>query len=159
MSEELKTTNANQTEPDTQPEDNGDKNQSGSGTERTFTQDEVNKIIKERLQRERSKAGAEQQQHEAEKTAELTAKENRLTCKEFLLNSGYPQKLLDILDTSDPETFKSKAEEAVNAFKPQCNSSGISHRASSERNEHFGNAAVADAFKNSKHKPKDAFYE
>lgn len=160
MSEELKTTNANQTEPDTQPEDNGDKNQSGSGTERTFTQDEVNKIIKERLQRERSKAGAEQQQHEAEKTAELTAKENRLTCKEYLLDNGYPQKLLDIIDTSDPEEFKRKAADAASAFASGSGSGSgekpyTQHRfVQSEYNpDHIAEAFSLDA----KHKPKNKY--
>lgn len=145
-----------ETAPETQPEETAKSSSDGSG--RLFTQEEVNGIIKERLQRQRSKADEEHARQLSTQAADIAARESRLACKEFLLDSGYPQQLLDILDTSDPETFKSKAEEAVNAFKPQRNNSGISHRSSSERNEHFGNTAVADAFKNSKHKPKDAFY-
>lgn len=50
MSEELKNESANQTEQlDTQPEVNGTQSGSGDG-ERKFTQDEVNRIVKESLQ-------------------------------------------------------------------------------------------------------------
>lgn len=161
MSEELKTTNANQTEPDTQPEDNGDKNQSGSGDgERKFTQDEVNRIVKERLQRERSKAGAEQTEQLTAKAAELAARESRLACKEYLLDSGYPQKLLDIIDTSDPEEFKRKAADAASAFASGSGSGSgekpyTQHRfVQSEYNpDHIAEAFSLDA----KHKPKNAY--
>ena len=117
MSEELKNESANQTEQlDTQPEVNGTQSGSGDG-ERKFTQDEVNRIVKERLQRERSKAGAEQAEQLTAKAAELAARESRLACKEYLLDSGYPPELLDAIDTSNPENFKSKAFAVVNALQ------------------------------------------
>lgn len=100
---------------DTQPEGNG--TQSGTATERKFTQDEVNRIVKERLQRERSKAGAEQAEQLTAKAAELAARESRLACKEYLLDSGYPPELLDAIDTSNHENFKSKASAVVNALQ------------------------------------------
>jgi len=90
-------------QPTTQPADKGKQ-----GNERTFTQAEVDKIIKERLERDRAKRRAPAEPSEAEKKeAELTAKENRLTCREHLLGSGLPSSLLDVLDTSNPQKFKS----------------------------------------------------
>lgn len=117
MSEELNTQSApgaDEERLDTQPEANGA--QSGSNG-RMFTQEEVNRIIKERLLRERSKAGAEQTEQLTAKAAELAARESRLACKEYLLDSGYPAELLDAIDTSNPEDFKSKAFAVVNALQ------------------------------------------
>lgn len=90
-------------QPTTQPADNGKQ-----GNERTFTQAEVDRIVKERLERDRAKRRAPAEPSEAEKKEmELTAKENRLTCREHLLGSGLPSSLLDVLDTSNPQKFKS----------------------------------------------------
>lgn len=116
MSEELNTQNtieADAVRLDTQPEENG--TQSG-GNGRMFTQEEVNRIVKERLLRERSKAGSEQTEQLTAKAAELAALESRLACKEYLIDSGYPAELLDAIDTSNPEDFKSKAFALVNAL-------------------------------------------
>lgn len=161
MSEEIKTT-VNETEAeqaeqlDTQPEENGDKSSDGSG--RLFTQEEVNGIIKERLQRQRSKTDEEHARQLSAQAADIAARESRLACKEFLLNSGYPQQLLDILDTSDPETFKSKAEEAAKAFRPNRGNSGVSHRYMCGETRRNDDAALLAAFGDTKHKPKDAFF-
>jgi len=98
-------------QPTTQPADNGNK-----GNERTFTQAEVDRIVKERLERDRAKRRAPAEPSEAEKKeAELTAKENRLTCREYLLDSGLPSSLLDAFDTSDINRFK-KAVDSVSGL-------------------------------------------
>lgn len=154
MSDELKTTSAAPADKlDTQPEANG--TQSGGDGERKFTQDEVNKIVKERLQRERSKAGSEQQQTDAARAAELTAKENRLTCKEYLLDNGYPQALLDAVDTSDPEQFKSKAETLMQAMMRGAQRCQATPQFEAETPPTDG---IAEAFsKPVKHKPKGAY--
>lgn len=96
---------------ETRPVDNGT-----SSDEKKFSQREVNEIIRIRLERERAKqqpkepTEAELMQQEAEqKQRELDARESRLTCKAYLMDSGYPSELLDVLDTSDPETFKDRA--------------------------------------------------
>ena len=147
MSEELKNESANQTEQlDTQPEVNGTQSGSGDG-ERKFTQDEVNRIVKERLQRERSKAGAEQTEQLAAKAAELAARESRLACKEYLLDSGYPPELLDAIDTSNPENFKSKAFAVVNAL--QSRPAPCAATPSFEAETPPGDG-IAEAFSNSK---------
>lgn len=61
-------------ESSTQPEDNG-------GDGRTFTQAEVNRIIADRLARERSK---QEPTAEEQRARELDARENRLKCREYL---------------------------------------------------------------------------
>lgn len=142
--------------PKTQPEETAKSSSDGSG--RLFTQEEVNGIIKERLQRQRSKTDEEHARQLSAQAAEIAARESRLACKEFLLDSGYPQQLLDILDTSNPETFKSKAEEAAKAFRPNRGNSGVSHRYMGGETCRRDDAALLEAFGDTKHKPKDAFF-
>ena len=99
-------------QPTTQPADNG--NQGGG---KMFTQEEVNQIIKERLDRERAKAKPPEPTEEEKRAQELTARENKLSCREYLVNSGHPAELLDILDTSDPKDFQRKAESLMKLFR------------------------------------------
>lgn len=68
-----------------------------------FTQEEVNRIVSERLQREKAKAEPSEQET---READLTRRENRMTCREFLIENNYMSELLDILDTSDVDKFK-----------------------------------------------------
>lgn len=89
-------------QPTTQPADNGNK---GGG--KMFTQEEVNNIVRERLAKDRAKRAPAEPTEAEKRDAELTAKENRLTCREHLLGSGLPSSLLDVLDTSNPQKFKS----------------------------------------------------
>ena len=92
-------------QPNTQPAENG--NQGGG---RMFTQQEVDRILKERLARERAKA-APQEPTEAEKREkDLTARESRLSCRAYLLDNSLPAELLDVLDTSDVAKFQRAAD-------------------------------------------------
>lgn len=102
MSEEMNTQNTEQ-QPTTQPEDNGNQ---GSG--KMFTQDDVNRIVSERLARDR-KERTTQTEADAQEQA-LKARGSRLDCREYLLDKQYPADLLDLLDTSDPEKFKAAAD-------------------------------------------------
>ena len=79
---------------------------------KTFTQDEVNKIISERLARERAKGDDPLETREKE----LTARENALKCREYLAEKGHPPALLDIFDTGDDEQFKGKVDKLFAAF-------------------------------------------
>ena len=99
-----------------------------NGSERTFTQDEVNTIVADRLARERSKSAervgdldARAKDLEAREKA-LEAKSQRFnqweareTCKQYLTDNHISTALLDKLDTSDPEAFKTavKAVQSV----------------------------------------------
>ena len=102
MSEEMNTQNTEQ-QPTTQPEDNGNQ---GSG--KMFTQDDVNRIVSERLARDR-KERTTQTEADAQEQA-LKARGSRLDCREYLLDKQYPADLLDLLDTSDVEKFKTAAD-------------------------------------------------
>lgn len=90
----------------TQPEVNGTQ------TERTFTQDEVNKIVSERLSREREKTEAALTEANGIKTreTEITKRENALQCKEYIQEQKLPRELLDIFSTDNAEEFKGHIE-------------------------------------------------
>lgn len=77
--------------------------------EKRFTQSDVDRIVKERLKRAERTADSTQSADLEARNAELNQRQNLLECREYLLNSGYNSGLLDILDTSDPEKFKSSA--------------------------------------------------
>lgn len=111
MSEETnQNTNQNATQqPTTPPADNG--NQSSG---KMFTQEDVNKIVSERLARDREKRTAQQQDDTREQA--LKARESKLDCREYLTEKKYPAELLDVLDTSDVEKFKAAADKLQTIF-------------------------------------------
>lgn len=81
---------------------------------RTFTQEEVNRIVSERLNREREKAA---QGGDLEWELDLSKRENILQCKELIRkDEKYPLQLLDILDTTDFKKFKETADKLLEAF-------------------------------------------
>jgi len=86
-----------------------------------FTQEQVNEIVKKRL--ERQKEDNLDAQNLEERAKELEAKErdfslreSRFSCREYLNEKGYPDDLLDILDTSDLKKFKEKADKTCQIF-------------------------------------------
>lgn len=99
-----------------------------NGSERVFTQDEVNRIVAERLARERSK-GAEsaddltaresdlkaREEALAAKTKRFDAWEAREACKKYLNDNDISERLLEKLDTSDPEAFKNAVQAVQSA--------------------------------------------
>lgn len=131
-------------ETNTQPEVNGEK---------LFTQEEVNKIVAERLKRERSKAEETAVADHDTRAAELDARESRLACREFLLDSGLPASMLDCLDTSDLEKFKEKAVALSNDFtmKQPVEATPIFHA-----DENIGSSPIDIAFgrETGKHNPR-----
>lgn len=98
-------TQNNNQQPNTQPADNGEQ---GSG--KLFTQEEVNTIIRDRLARERAKNTPAEPTEEEKRLNDLTIRENRLACREYVMDQGLPAKLLEVLDTSNQEDFKAKAD-------------------------------------------------
>ena len=85
----------------------------GQGESRTFTQEEVNRIVADRLARERAKA---EPSPADEREQALKAREAKLDCREYLGAQGYPAALLDALDSSDTAKFKASVEKLVKAF-------------------------------------------
>lgn len=82
----------------------------GGSDGKMFTQEDVNRIVSERLAREREKPVDD------EREKNLKAREARLDCRDYLDSKKYPAKLLDLLDSSDVEKFKSAADAMVSGF-------------------------------------------
>ena len=117
--------------------------------EKLFTQEQVNEIIKKRLGRQKEDEADVQELQAREK--ELTAREKKLSCKEYLLEKGYPAELLDVIDTSDVETFKNKADKANNVYYSMQQAQNVAPLANLESRNYD---AIASAFGDTKHEPK-----
>lgn len=84
-----------------------------AGTQKTFTQEEVNNIVQERLARERAKS----EPSPAEvREKDLAARESAMTCKEYIAEKNYPKELLELFDTADHEQFKQKVDKMKELF-------------------------------------------
>ena len=68
---------------------------SGDQGEKLFTQADLDRIIGERLARERAKA---EPSSEDAREADLKAREARLSCREYIAGEGYPADLLELFD-------------------------------------------------------------
>ena len=82
---------------------------------KTFTQDDVNRIVQERLAKEKSKASSnedfEKKTAELEKrTTELEARANRLNAVTALRDAGYPDELADVIRCSNADELKKSME-------------------------------------------------
>ena len=82
--------------------------ESGAG-EKTFSQDDVNRIVGERLAADKRKGEAAL----AEREQQLAQRELLLTAKEKLTDAGLPVELLDALNVSNPEAM----EKAITTVK------------------------------------------
>lgn len=69
--------------------------------EKTFTQDDVNRIVQDRLAKDREKASKEL----GEREQELAQREFRLNSRQKLINKGYPETLLDALNCNSEKEF------------------------------------------------------
>lgn len=94
--------------------------------EKKFTQEEVNRIVQDRLKREKAKQekmqdqeGPENSEATDEQEASVAMRESRVECREFIADKGYKRELLEILDTSDAEKFKSQAEQLAELYTGQ----------------------------------------
>ena len=77
------------------------QNPDGIG-EKTFTQEQVNQIISDRLARDRAKGVAAL----AEREQQLAQRELLLTAREKLTENGLPVELVDALNVSSPEALE-----------------------------------------------------
>lgn len=69
--------------------------------EKTFTQDDVNRIVQDRLAKDRAKSSEEITKREQE----LLQREFRLNSRQKLIDRGYPENILDALNCSSEEAF------------------------------------------------------
>lgn len=86
--------------------------------ERVFTQAEVNQIVADRLARERKGASNEPAEPSAEaiRLKELEAREAALSCREYIAEKKYPEKLLELFPTTDRKAFEASVEKLLEAF-------------------------------------------
>lgn len=68
-------------------------------SEKTFTQEDVNRIVQDRLAEEKRRADTEIQKRDA-----------KIACMEYALEKGYSKDVADLIGSDDVETFKEKAE-------------------------------------------------
>lgn len=86
--------------------------------EKTFTQDEVNRIVSERLARDKGKNSAELEKREHE----LEQRELAMTAREKLAERGLPKELAEVLRFSDDESMNKSIdaiEKIINENKTQ----------------------------------------
>ena len=115
MSEENKTQQTQTESPaHSTPEDKG------GATAKTFTQEEVNRIVAERLARERIK---DKPSEADQKAAELDNKEKELAKREMMYDlkstvkaRGYSEDLLDVLKVNNPDELKTALRVIDEAF-------------------------------------------
>lgn len=84
-----------------------------TSTGKTFTQEEVNHIVSDRLARERAKT---ETPATPTREQELDAREAALHVRELVADGTYPAAFLDVLDTSDFDKFKAAADKLIKAF-------------------------------------------
>lgn len=92
---------------------------SGQDQGRTFTQEEVNAIVRDRLAREREKNAPQTDEREQEISAREKAvsdRENLLACKEYIAGYKYPESLLELYSTENVDEFKANVEKLVKTF-------------------------------------------
>lgn len=94
---EIKDTAAETQQVNTQPEENGGK---------TFTQEDVNRIVGERLAKDRAKNDADLIKREQE----LKQRELAMTAREILSAKGLPKDLAEILRYSDEESLNKSVD-------------------------------------------------
>lgn len=91
--------------------------------EKTFTQDDVNRIVSERLAKEKAKYEAAAKTNFQEKEVELSRREQELTLREFkataretLTNKNLPMELLDVINYSSEEEMNKSIDILEKAY-------------------------------------------
>ena len=100
-------------------ENNNNTSNEGTSTEqKTFTQEEVNRIVQDRLAKEKSKGNEDLER----RTRELDARERRMNAIDELRKNDLPDYLVDALNMNTNEDFQ-KSMEAIKKMKGQTKSS------------------------------------
>lgn len=89
---------------------NTQQSESNTKSDRTFTQEEVNKIVSERLKHERTKTEKASVDSIEARETELAKKENAFLCKEYIAKTGLPKELLEVFSTDNIDSFKQSIE-------------------------------------------------
>lgn len=103
-----------------------------TGGQKTFTQDDVNRIVGERLARDREKASEEV----SKKEQELADREFHLNSRQKLMDRGYPESIMEALNCSSEEAFN-KALDALDSLMKERGADAESIQAR-QNAAHFG---------------------
>ena len=88
----------------------------GQGTgEKTFTQEDVNRIVQERLAKEKARNSGDADL--ARREQELAQRELHMTAKELLAEKGLPVQLFDALNCTSKETLEKSIATVETVFK------------------------------------------
>lgn len=90
----------------------GTQTSTDGATERTFTQDDVNRIVQERLAKEKGKGNEELDK----RAAELDKRERRMNAVDELRKNGLPDYLVDALNMETDEAFQ-QSMDAIKKMK------------------------------------------
>lgn len=102
--------NTNMSTEATQGANLGNEATQGQDTAKTFTQDEVNRIIQGRLDQMKKQAAKEQEAEYSKKAQELQAREMKLMVRERLDARNMPRQLADIITCTDEKELDSKLD-------------------------------------------------
>lgn len=150
MSDTIDIMNTQQQPTNSTPEESG-----GQGG-RMFTQEEVNRIVSDRLAREREKLTQPPQEDEREKALRereqaLEARETRNKCVDYLaeinMSEKYRADFLEALDTSDFDKFKAIVDRLGKNFLIQTTVTGAHTPTPPTNSGGTSDAAIAAAFK------------
>lgn len=98
------------------PENQGENSTQQTG-EKTFSQDDVNRIVQERLAKEKGKQSEELDR----RTAELDRRERRMNAIQTLRNNGLPDYLVDALNMETDEAIEESIK-AINRLRKESDS-------------------------------------
>lgn len=91
-------------------------------TGKTFTQEDVNRIISERLGKEREKIKKEQETALEKREKEIAIREMRMNAREKLNSRGLPSELVDAINYSDEESIDKSIEILAKNYTAPSNS-------------------------------------
>lgn len=94
----------------------------GAQAERTFTQEDVNRIVQERLAKEKSRSTGNTGDELDKRAADLDLRERKLMAREKLQENGLPDYLVDALNMNTDENFQ-KSMEAILKMKGEAKNS------------------------------------
>ena len=94
----------------------------GTQAERTFTQEDVNRIVQERLAKEKSRSTGNTGDELDKRAADLDLRERKLTAREKRQENGLPDYLVDALNMNTDEDFQ-KSLEAILKMRGEAGSS------------------------------------
>ena len=121
-----------------------------------FTQDEVNRIVSERLARERAKGEPDEREAALiEREKAVKAQEAKYKCMDYLreinISEKYRKDFLEVLDTSDFDKFKSAVDRLGVPYIVTVTTEGVPTPHPPTNYSGADDTAIANAFKPKKH--------